>query len=108
MMLKMDIFAFGVVMLELLSGRKAMEVKENGEAVLSWKEIRGILEVEEKREERLKKWMDPNLESLYPINGALSLAALGRACTEDDSSARPTMVEIVFNLSVIIQSSSKN
>lgn len=108
MMLKMDIFAFGVVMLELLSGRKAMEVKENGEAVLSWKEIRGILEVEEKREERLKKWMDPNLESLYPIDVALSLAALGRACTQDDSSARPGMAEIVFNLSVIIQSSSKN
>lgn len=42
-------------MLELLSGRKAMEVKENGEVVLSCKEIRGILEVEEKREETLKK-----------------------------------------------------
>ena len=52
--------------------------------------------------------MDPNLESLYPIDGALSLAALGRACTQDDSSARPGMAEIVFNLSVIIQSSSKN
>jgi hypothetical protein len=75
--------------------------------MLLWKEIRGVLEVEEKREERLRKWIDPKLESLYSINGALSLAALARACTQDESLARPSMAEIVFNLSVIIQSSSK-
>jgi serine/threonine protein kinase len=33
LMLKMDVFAFGVVLLELLSRRKAMEIKENGEVV---------------------------------------------------------------------------
>ena len=53
--------------------------------MLLWKEIRGVLEVEEKREERLRKWIDPKLESLYSINGALSLAALARACTQDES-----------------------
>uniref|UniRef100_A0A2N9IL21 Protein kinase domain-containing protein n=1 Tax=Fagus sylvatica TaxID=28930 RepID=A0A2N9IL21_FAGSY len=88
----------------LTEGKKAMETKENGEVVMLWKDIRWILEVEENKEERLRKWIDPNLKSLYPIDGVLSLAALARACTLDKSSARPSMAEIVFSLSVFTQS----
>ncbi|KAE8009081.1 hypothetical protein FH972_005535 [Carpinus fangiana] len=71
-----------------------------------WKEIRCIFEVEEeRREERLRKWIDPNLKGFCPIDGAISLAALGRACTLDKSMARPSMGEIVYSLSVLTQSS---
>ncbi|OMO56827.1 hypothetical protein CCACVL1_26240 [Corchorus capsularis] len=65
---------------------------------------REVLEDEDK-EKRLRKWMDPNLESFYPIDGALSLAILAMACTEENPLARPTMGEIVFSLTVLIQSS---
>ncbi|XP_038723661.1 serine/threonine receptor-like kinase NFP isoform X2 [Tripterygium wilfordii] len=105
-MLKADVFAFGVVLLELLSGKKGMGTKENGEIILLWKDIREIWEVEEKRQERLRMWMDPCLESIYPIDGAMSLANLARVCTMERSSARPGMEEIVFNLTVLAQSSS--
>ncbi|KAF2295100.1 hypothetical protein GH714_031497 [Hevea brasiliensis] len=103
--IRTNVFAFGVVLLELLSGKKAMVTKANGEISLLWKEMKDVLEVAERRVERLKKWMDPNLESFYPIDGALSLANLARACTLDKSSARPSMAEIVFNLTVLTQSS---
>lgn len=105
-MLNADVFSFGVVLLELLSGKKVMETKDNGEVAMLWKEIKGILEVEDKRKERLRRWIDPNLKSCYPIDDALSVAHLARACTSEKSSERPSMAEIVFNLCVLTQSSS--
>ncbi|XP_057768478.1 serine/threonine receptor-like kinase NFP [Salvia miltiorrhiza] len=104
-MLNIDVFSFGVVLLELLSGKKVMETKDDGEVVMLWKEVKGILDVEDQRKERLRRWMDPNLKSSYPIDDALSLATLARACTSENSLERPSMGEVVFNLSVLTQSS---
>lgn len=104
-MLNIDVFSFGVVLLELLSGKKVMETKDDGQVVMLWKEVKGILDVEDQRKERLRRWMDPTLEGAYPIDDALSLATLARACTSENSLERPTMGEVVFNLSVLSQSS---
>ncbi|XP_022751351.1 serine/threonine receptor-like kinase NFP [Durio zibethinus] len=102
---KVDVFAFGIVLLELLSGKKAMATRENGEIFMLWKNLREVLESEEKKEKRLRKWMDPNLDRFYPINDALSLAVLAMACTQENPLVRPSMAEIVFSLSVLIHSS---
>ncbi|KAI3808601.1 hypothetical protein L1987_24556 [Smallanthus sonchifolius] len=51
--------------------------------------------------------MDPNLGGFYAIDAALNLAALARACTSEKSADRPGMTKIVFNLSVLTQSSSE-
>ncbi|KAL8528599.1 hypothetical protein ACS0TY_006151 [Phlomoides rotata] len=104
-MLNIDVFSFGVVLLELLSGKKVMETKDDGEVVMLWKEVKGILEGEDQRKERLRRWMDPKLKSSYTFDDALSLAILGRACTSENSLERPRMSEIVFSLCVLTQSS---
>lgn len=72
-----------------------------------WKEIKAILEVQEKKEERLRRLIDPQLRSFYPIDGALTLASLARASTSEKSSKRPRMSEIVFNLCLLSQSSAE-
>ncbi|KAK1376083.1 serine/threonine receptor-like kinase NFP [Heracleum sosnowskyi] len=105
LLLKADVFAFGVFLFELLSGRKGMEISKKGEIV--WKEIRGVLETGKNVEERLASWMDSSLKSFYPIGGALILANLAAVCTSEKSSARPSMTEIVFNLSFLTQSTSE-
>ncbi|XP_050388214.1 serine/threonine receptor-like kinase NFP [Argentina anserina] len=105
---KVDVFSFGVILLSLLSGKKGMETTKNGDIIMLWKDIRGVLESEEKKHEKLRAWMDPTLESFYPIDGALSLTALASACTQEKSSARPSMAEVVFNLSVLTHSSAES
>ncbi|KAG1341799.1 Serine/threonine receptor-like kinase NFP [Cocos nucifera] len=99
-----DVFAFGVVLLELISGKRAMGTREGAEIGMLWKEIRMVLGDANKREERMRKWIDPNLEGFYPMDDAISLAEVARACTAENSSERPTMAEIVFSLSVIARS----
>ncbi|XP_057769956.1 serine/threonine receptor-like kinase NFP [Salvia miltiorrhiza] len=105
LMLNVDVFCFGVVVLELLSGRKVMETKDNGKVVMLWVEIGGILEGGDQRKERLRRWMDPKLKGCFSIDDALSLATIAKLCTSEKASERPTMAEVVFSLSVVVQPS---
>jgi len=98
-----DVFAFGLLLLELLSGRRAMEARIGSEIGMLWREIRAVLEAGDKREAKLMKWMDPALGSEYQVDAALSMAGMARACTEEDAARRPKMAEAVFSLSVLAQ-----
>jgi serine/threonine protein kinase len=98
-----DVFAFGLLLLELLSGRRAMEARVGSEIGMLWREIRGVLDAGDKKEAKLTKWMDPALGSEHHMDAALSLAGMARACTEDDAARRPNMTEVVFSLSVLVQ-----
>ncbi|KAH9302921.1 hypothetical protein KI387_014504, partial [Taxus chinensis] len=97
---KLDVFSFGVVLLELLSGRGAVSETSNGgyEEKLLWREIGAVIEGSNP-EESLRGFMDPSLREAYPSDVALAVARLGGECVDEDLNRRPAIDYIVMTLS---------
>ncbi|XP_058081638.1 protein LYK5-like [Magnolia sinica] len=89
---KVDIFAFGVVLFELISGKDALDGS-------LFKESLGFLGgcgSEGNCFQRLRSLMDPGLkEADYPLGDALCMAILAKACVEDEPLHRPSMNDIL-------------
>ncbi|MED6158036.1 hypothetical protein PIB30_028964 [Stylosanthes scabra] len=91
---KVDIFAFGVVLLELISGRDNFDgktVKDSLGFLLGESGEGGCFE-------GLRSFMDPNLKD-YDLPEALCLSFLAKDCVADDPMYRPTMDGIMKVLS---------
>ncbi|XP_042495847.1 lysM domain receptor-like kinase 4 [Macadamia integrifolia] len=100
---RLDVYAFGVVMLELISGKKVI-VSSQGEDLLLINVLIAILH-KENAEEKLGGFIDPSLEASYPLDLALSLARLTESCLRKDPASRPGMDTIVQSLSIIVTTS---
>lgn len=99
-----DVFAYGVVLLEVLSGKPPItrdEEKEDGNIVKLSDEIKHILQSEDAEE--LRGWIDGALGENYSFDAAVMLANLARSCVEDDPSSRPNAGEIVEKLLRLVE-----
>uniref|UniRef100_A0ACD5ZD96 Uncharacterized protein n=1 Tax=Avena sativa TaxID=4498 RepID=A0ACD5ZD96_AVESA len=95
---KMDVFAYGVVLLELVSGREA--AGDGGELLLADAEERVFRGREEKMEARAAAWMDPVLaEQSCPPGSVATVMSVARACLQRDPAKRPSMVDVAYTLS---------
>ncbi|XP_010413840.1 PREDICTED: protein LYK5 [Camelina sativa] len=107
---KLDVFAFGVVVLELLSGREAVTIhkKKEGEkeeeVEMLCKKINNVLGGENVRE-KLKAFMDPSLGNEYPLELAYTMAQLAKSCVATDLNSRPLVSQVLTTLSMIVSSS---
>lgn len=106
---KADVFSFGVVLLEILSGQEAIVMPAAGETgpgrerMLS-SIIQVILEGDSQLQ-KLQAWMDPLLQGAYPPDTAFRVASLAKMCVDPDPALRPSMKDITYALSKILSTS---
>ncbi|CAL4959374.1 unnamed protein product [Urochloa decumbens] len=92
---KCDIYGLGVVILELVTGRRAVEYGEDDVVVLQ-DQVRVMLE-----HGNALECVDPAMGGDFPEEEVLPVLKLGMVCTSQIPSNRPSMAEVVQILQVI-------
>ncbi|RLN09833.1 protein LYK5-like [Panicum miliaceum] len=105
---KLDVFAFGVILLELLSGKEAAFADaETGEEALLWEAAEEALVAGgggDVDRAKVRAFVDPRLHGDYPMDLALAVAALALRCVAREPRARPGMDEVFVSLSAVYNS----
>ncbi|KAG9441396.1 hypothetical protein H6P81_017250 [Aristolochia fimbriata] len=98
--LKSDIYNFGVVLLEIITGRKAFDNSEDAVApsLVAW--ARPLFE----DQRRLEQMADPVLQGQYPKKGFLQAVAVAAVCLQEQPAARPAIADVVTALTYNIAS----
>lgn len=94
-----DVYGFGVVLLELLTGKRAMDKNRASreQNLVEW--ARPLLKDSQHKLDRI---MDPKLEGQYSMEGAKKAAFLAYQCLSHHSKYRPTMNTVVKTLEDIL------
>ncbi|KAI9156277.1 hypothetical protein LWI28_003576 [Acer negundo] len=94
---KTDVYAFGVVILELLSGEEALRFVINEESG----EYKRISVIENASQAvagggggGVRKWVDRRLKDSYPVEVAEKMVVLGLQCVDENPEKRPDMGKV--------------
>ncbi|XP_028755250.1 lysM domain receptor-like kinase 3 [Neltuma alba] len=106
--LKTDVYAFGVVLYELISAKEAI-VKTKEPANESKGLVALFQEVlnQQNPEKDLRELVDPRLGDNYPFDSVYKMCQLAKACTQENPQVRPSMRSIVVAL-VVLSSPSED
>ncbi|KAI3688146.1 hypothetical protein L1987_81855 [Smallanthus sonchifolius] len=109
---KTDVYAFGVVILELLSGEEPVKYrydKEKGNHVrtLVVETARLAVEGDGGEEAGLRRWVDRRLKDSFPVAVAEKLTRIALNCVEDNPNKRPSMSLVAGKISKLYLDSRK-
>lgn len=97
LLVKSDVYSYGVVLLELLSGRKPVDMSQpqGQENLVTW--ARPLLT----SQEGLQQLVDPALAGTYEFDDMAKVAAIASMCVHPEVTHRPFMGEVVQALKLI-------
>jgi len=105
---KTDVFALGVVLLELLSGHEPVRYVQADEGGRRPKRIELIESLNAILSEagdnftgRLRTWMDPRLKDSFPVDCAERVARIAASCVNPEPGKRPDMRYVAGELSKV-------
>ncbi|KAK4277287.1 hypothetical protein QN277_015304 [Acacia crassicarpa] len=94
---KSDVYSYGVVLLELLTGKRVVDKNRPSKehSLVEW--ARPML----RDPKKLYRVIDPRLEGQFPARGARKVAALAYKCLSHHPNPRPTMSDVVAILETL-------
>ncbi|CAI9107521.1 OLC1v1006894C1 [Oldenlandia corymbosa var. corymbosa] len=97
LLVKSDVYSYGVVLLELLSGRKPVDMSQpqGQENLVTW--ARPLLT----SREGLEQLVDPSLAGTYNFDDMARVASIASMCVHPEVTHRPFMGEVVQALKLI-------
>ncbi|XP_043705850.1 receptor-like serine/threonine-protein kinase ALE2 isoform X2 [Telopea speciosissima] len=97
LLVKSDVYSYGVVLLELISGRKPVDMSQppGQENLVTW--ARPLLT----SREGLEQLVDPSLCGNYDFDDMAKVAAIASMCVHPEVTQRPFMGEVVQALKLI-------
>jgi len=108
---KSDVYAFGVVVLELLSGEEALkysfEEEGGGYRRVSVIDTAREVMVDGGGDGVVRRWVDRRLRDSYPVEVAERMVRLGLDCVEEDPDRRPDMGRVALLVSKLYMESQQ-
>ncbi|KAK6940588.1 Serine-threonine/tyrosine-protein kinase, catalytic domain [Dillenia turbinata] len=97
LLVKSDVYSYGVVLLELLSGRKPVDMSQppGQENLVTWARL--LLT----SREGLEQLVDPSLAGNFDFDNMAKVAAIASMCVHPEVTQRPFMGEVVQALKLI-------
>ncbi|KAG8653272.1 hypothetical protein MANES_05G004800v8 [Manihot esculenta] len=97
LLVKSDVYSYGVVLLELLTGRKPVDMSQPSGQENLVTLARPIL----RDKDRLEELADPRLGEKYPKEDFVRVCTIAAACVAPEANQRPTMGEVVQSLKMV-------
>lgn len=99
---KSDVYSFGVVLLEIICGRRPINVKLPGEQLNLIRWVTPYVEMDENAA-KMEEIIDKRLGRNYDMNSIIGVAKLAIRCVQAEPSCRPSIDEVVAKLKEAIK-----